>query len=134
MATATHQDLAARWFIYTAIVFFLITILVGLTMAIKFIVPEFLGGLGPLSFGRIRPIHTNGVLFGWLLAADMGLCFYVVPRLCGTRLLSEKLGMATLALWVVIILSAVVFLLKVKITEKMHDGIVRQLEAQLNEG
>ena len=34
----------------------------------------------------------------------------------------------------VIILSAVVFLLKVKITEKMHDGIVRQLEAQLNEG
>ena len=34
----------------------------------------------------------------------------------------------------VIILSAVVFLLKVKITEKMHDDIVRQLEAQLNEG
>ena len=34
----------------------------------------------------------------------------------------------------VIILSGVVFLLKVKITEKMHDGIVRQLEAQLNEG
>jgi len=110
MAMARHEDLAARWFIYSAILFFLITILVGSIMAIKFVHPEFLGGLAALGFGRIRPIHTNGVLFGWLLAANMGLCFYVVPRLCGTRLLSEKLGIATLLIWVVIILGAVVTL------------------------
>jgi len=34
------------------------------------------------AFGRLRPIHANGMLFGWLLAADMGLCYYLVPRLC----------------------------------------------------
>jgi cytochrome c oxidase cbb3-type subunit I len=105
---ARHADTSARWSIYAAVLFFLITILVGTIMAIKFVFPEFLGGIGILSFGRIRPIHTNGVLFGWLLAADMGLAYYIVPRLCGTRLFSEKLGIATLSIWVVVILSAVV--------------------------
>jgi cytochrome c oxidase cbb3-type subunit I len=105
-----HEDRSARWFIYTAVTFFLVTILIGLIMAIKFIFPDFLGGLAALSFGRIRAIHTNGVLFGWLLAADMGLCFYIVPRLAGVKLFSEKLGLATLGLWIVIILGAVVTL------------------------
>ena len=107
---ARHADTSAKWFIYTSVLFFLITILVGTIMATKFVFPEFLGGLGILSFGRIRPIHTNGVLFGWLLAANMGLCYYVVPRLCGTRLLSEKLGITTLLIWVVVVLGAVVTL------------------------
>ena len=105
-----HEDKSARMFIYMSITFFLVTILVGLIMAIKFIAPEFLGGIGALSFGRIRAIHTNGVLFGWLLAANMGLAYYIVPRLCGTKLFSEKLGMATMWLWVGIILGAVVTL------------------------
>src|ERR1043165_6632193 len=81
-----HEDTSARWFIYTSVTFFLITILVGVIMTVKLIAPEFLGGLGPLSFGRTRPIHTNGVIFGWLLAADMGLCYYIVPRLAGVKL------------------------------------------------
>ncbi len=105
-----HEDKSARWFIYTAVAFFLITITIGVIMAIKYVAPEFLGGIAPLSFGRIRAIHTNGVLFGWLLAADMGLCFYMVPRLAGVKLWSEKLGIYTLGLWVVIILGAVVTL------------------------
>ena len=105
---AGHVDTSAKGFIYASIAFFLIVILVGLTLATKFVFPEFLGGFSFLTFGRLRPIHTNGVLFGWLLAANMGLAYYVIPRLCGTRLFSEKLGLATLGLWVVIILGAVV--------------------------
>ena len=64
-----------------------------------------------LSYGRLRPLHVNGMLFGWLLAADMGLAYYIVPRLCGVKLWSEKLGVATAALWNVIILGAVVALM-----------------------
>ena len=64
-----------------------------------------------LTYGRLRPLHVNGMLFGWLLAADMGLTYYIVPRLCGVKLWSEKLGVATAALWNVIILGAVVALL-----------------------
>ena len=51
------------------------------------------------------------MLFGWLLAADMGLTFYLVPRLCGVKLFSEKLGVATAVLWNIIILGAVYSLL-----------------------
>ncbi len=105
-----HEDLSARYFIYTSITFFMIVITYGLTMAIKFVFPEFLGGLSLFSFGHMRPVHVNGVLFGWLLAADMGLAYYVVPRLCGVKLFSEKLGLATLYLWIFTILAAVVTL------------------------
>ena len=51
------------------------------------------------------------MLFGWLLACDMGLAYYIVPRLCGVKLWSEKLGVATAVLWNIIILGAVVSLL-----------------------
>src|SRR6266545_4200980 len=80
-------------------------------IAAKFCWPELLGTVPYLSYGRLRPLHVNGMLFGWLLAADMGLTFYMVPRLCGVKLWSEKLGIATALLWNIIILGAVVSLL-----------------------
>lgn len=105
-----HQDRSAFGFLMAASLFFVVSGLVALLIAAKLHFPALLGSVSWLSFGRLRPIHTNGMLFGWLLAADMGLCLYLVPRLCGVRLWSEKLGMGTLWLWVVIILGAVVSL------------------------
>ena len=98
---------SAKWFLISSVVFFLITGLVGVLLSLKFIWPEFMGTASWLTFGRMRPLHVNGILFGWLLAADIGLIFYVVPRLCGNRLWSEKLGMATLVLFDLTILAAV---------------------------
>ena len=91
--------------------YFFIVGIVALTIAAKFCWPELLGTVPYLSYGRLRPLHVNGMLFGWLLAADMGLAYYIVPRLCGVKLWSEKLGVATAILWNVIILGAVVALL-----------------------
>ncbi len=103
-----HEDSSAKLFLFTALVFFIITISLGLINAIRFVYPNFIGGISWLTYGRMRTVHTNGVLFGWLLAADMGLVYYMVPRLCGVKLFSEKLGKWTLGLWVVILLGAVV--------------------------
>jgi len=108
--TALHEDRSAFAFIIVAALFFVVSGLVAIIIAAKLQFPTLLGGVSWLTFGRLRPIHTNGMLFGWLLAADMGLCYYLIPRLCGVPLWSEKLGMSTLALWVVIILGAVVTL------------------------
>jgi len=105
-----HEDGAAKLFIFTSMVFFIITIGLGMINAIRFVVPDFLGHISWLTYGRMRTVHTNGVLFGWLLAADMGLAFYIVPRLAGVKLFSEKLGKMTLYLWIIIILGAVVTL------------------------
>ncbi len=105
-----HSDRSAFSFLMMAAAFFVVSGLVALVIAAKLHFPTLLGSVSWLTFGRLRPIHTNGMLFGWLLAADMGLSLYLVPRLCGVRLWSERLGMATLWLWVVIILGAVVSL------------------------
>jgi cbb3-type cytochrome oxidase subunit 1 len=94
MTAPTGRKLAdqpsARWFLISSVVFFAITALVGVLVSLKFIWPEFMGSAPWLTFGRMRPLHVNGVLFGWLLAADIGLVFYLVPRLCGNQLWSES--------------------------------------------
>src|SRR3954471_12470716 len=102
-----HTDVTARWFLISAICYFFIVGIIALTIAAKFCWPEMLGTVPYLSYGRLRPLHVNGMLFGWLLAADMGLAYYIVPRLCGVKLWSEKLGGATAALWNLIVLTAV---------------------------
>src|SRR5581483_3894941 len=106
-----HTDVTARWFLASAISYFFIVGIIALTIAAKFCWPELLGTVPALSYGRLRPLHVNGMLFGWLLAADIGISLYIVPRLCGVKLWSEKLGVATAALWNVIILGAVVALM-----------------------
>ena len=112
VATAEiHRDTTVKWFLLGAVGYFFIVGIVALIIAAKFVWPQFLGSISYFTYGRMRPLHVNGMLFGWLLAADMGLAYYIVPRLCGVKLWSEKLGVATSILWNVIILSAVVTLL-----------------------
>jgi cytochrome c oxidase cbb3-type subunit I len=108
---AVHTDATAKWFLVSSIVYFFIVGIVAVVIAAKFVWPSLLGTVQYLTYGRLRALHVNGMLFGWLLAANMGLTYFLVPRLCGVRLWSEKLGIATAALWNVIILSAVVCLL-----------------------
>lgn len=103
-----HEDLTAKWFLISSITYFFIVGIIALAIAAKFVWPQLLGTIPHLSYGRLRPLHVNGMLFGWLLAADMGLSFYLIPRLCGVKLWSEKLGLATVVLWNGIILGAVV--------------------------
>ncbi len=106
-----HEDTTAKWFLISSVAYFFIVGIIAVTIAAKFVWPSLLGTVQYLTYGRLRPLHVNGMLFGWLLAADMGLTYYLVPRLCGVKLWSEKLGVATAALWNVIILGAVVTLL-----------------------
>jgi len=95
-------------FILSAMAYLIISMLVGLLASLQFIWPSWSAGIPYLSFGRIRPIHTNGTLFGWLTTGYIGFWYYAVPRLCNTPLYSKKLAKISLVLWNIIILSAVV--------------------------
>jgi cytochrome c oxidase cbb3-type subunit I len=106
-----HEDTTVKWFLIGSVSYFAIVGIIALIIAAKFVWPQFLGTIPYFTYGRMRPVHVNGMLFGWLLQADMGLAFFLVPRLCGVKLWSEKLGIATSVLWNIIILSAVVTLL-----------------------
>ena len=110
-AAILHTDTTAAWFLLSSVAYFFIVGIIAIAIAAKFVWPEMLGTVAIFTYGRLRPLHVNGMLFGWLLAADMGLVYYVIPRLCGVKLWSEKLGVATAVLWNVIILGAVVSML-----------------------
>ena len=104
------EDSAAKNFWYTAIVWLLISMLAGLVVALKQVWPDFMGGSEYLTYGRVRPIHTNGVLLAWLSMVNVGCMFYIVPKLLRTKLWSERLGNFTCVLWNVGIIAAVVVL------------------------
>jgi cbb3-type cytochrome oxidase subunit 1 len=100
----------AKGFCITSAFWMMIGTLAGLTTAIEFIAPELLGNISWLSFGRIRPVHTNLVIFGFVTAGLLAVSHYIVPKLLRTELFSEKLGMVTVLLWNVILVSIVVTL------------------------
>ncbi|MBK9168026.1 MAG: cbb3-type cytochrome c oxidase subunit I [Bryobacterales bacterium] len=106
-----HEDTTAKWFLVSSVAYFFIVGIVAVVIAAKFVWPELMSTIPAMGYGRLRPLHVNGMLFGWLLAADMALTYYLIPRLCGVRLWSETLGKATAILWNAIILGAVVSLL-----------------------
>src|SRR5512136_2423166 len=82
----------------------------GLLAATKLIAPDLLGPVGWLSFGRIRPIHVNLVLFGFATPGLLSAEFYAVPKVLKAELYSERLGVFTVALWNVTLAGAVVTL------------------------
>ncbi len=64
---------------------------VGEYLGIKFVAPD-VDHLAWLSFGRLRPVHTNTVFWGWASMAMLGLAYFVIPRTSNTKLYSIKLG------------------------------------------
>jgi cytochrome c oxidase cbb3-type subunit 1 len=71
---------------------------IGLLMAFKFGAPEFGAGAW-LTFGRLRPIHTNATFYGFASIALIGLGYYVAARSSGTKLYSAALAWLGLALF-----------------------------------
>ncbi|WP_026690594.1 cbb3-type cytochrome c oxidase subunit I [Alteribacter aurantiacus] len=85
----------------------------GLILSLKFIWPNFLA-YGPLQiilqYGRIRPIHTNIVLFGWLTMANVGALFYIIPKLCRNRLSFPRLAYGSAFIWNAVVFAGTVVL------------------------
>lgn len=64
---------------------------IGEYLGIKFVAPD-ADHLSWLSFGRLRPVHTNMVFWGWASLGMLGLGYYIVPRVSNTKLASIKMG------------------------------------------
>lgn len=75
----------------------LVGTLVGEYLGIKFAAPD-IEHLPGLSFGRLRPVHTNTVFWGWGSLAMIGLALYVVPKTSRRRLYSLPLAWIALVL------------------------------------
>jgi cytochrome c oxidase cbb3-type subunit 1 len=83
----------------TSAFWMVIATLAGLTGATELIAPNLSGNISWLVFGRVRPIHVNLVLFGFVTPGLLATAFYIMPRLLRTELYSEKLGLLSVILW-----------------------------------
>jgi cytochrome c oxidase cbb3-type subunit I len=91
-------QLVKQWLLW-GIIWTVIFPLVGLVVSLKFNFPEFLGHTPWLTWGRMRPMHVNGAIWGSFSTTFFGLVFYMVPKLTGIRMVGEKLGYLCLWLW-----------------------------------
>ncbi len=86
--------------------------LVGLIAALQMVIPDFFlwDGIAELSFGRIRPLHTNAVIFAFVGNGIFMGVYYSLQRLLKTRMFSDTLSFVHFWGWQLIILSALITL------------------------
>lgn len=85
------------WYLGCATIWLLFGTTVGEYVGIKFVAPD-VDHYSWLSFGRLRPVHTNAVFWGWASLAMLGLAYYVIPRVSNVPIASIKTGYRTLIL------------------------------------
>ncbi len=71
----------------------------GLIASLKLHLPDWLTGAAPLTFGRMRTMHLNSVIYGWLSLAGVAMALYLVPKLFETMLEAERLAWWGLGIW-----------------------------------
>ncbi|MFC4762938.1 cytochrome-c oxidase, cbb3-type subunit I [Dyella koreensis] len=106
----TYNDKVVRQFLAAAVFWGIVGMGVGLLAAAQLAWPALNFDIPWLTYSRIRPLHTNGVIFAFGGSALMASCYYVVQRTCHTRLFSDKLATFTFWGWQAVLVSAVITL------------------------
>jgi len=105
-----YDNKIVKKFLYASILFGVIGMLVGLLLAVMFIFPNITDNIPWLSFGRLRPLHTNAVIFAFVGNAIFGGVYYSLQRLLKTRMYSDFLSNINFWGWQLIIVAAVLTL------------------------
>lgn len=105
-----YDNKIVRNFIYASIVFGVVGMLVGLILAFMFLFPNVTSGVSFLSFGRLRPLHTNAVIFAFVGNAMFAGVYYSMQRLLKARMFSDFLSKLHFWGWQLIIVAAAVTL------------------------
>ncbi len=106
----TYNDTVVRQFSIMAVVWGVVGMLVGVIVASQLVWPELNLGLPWTSFGRLRPLHTNAVIFAFGGSTLFATSYYVVQRTCHTSLFMPKLASFTFWGWQAVIVAAAISL------------------------
>ncbi|HWR79438.1 MAG TPA: cytochrome-c oxidase, cbb3-type subunit I [Pseudomonas sp.] len=113
MSTATsttYNYKVVRQFAIMTVIWGIVGMLVGVLIAAQLAFPELNLGLPWTSFGRLRPLHTNAVIFAFGGCALFATSYYAVQRTCQTRLFGGPLATFTFWGWQLVILLAAISL------------------------
>ncbi len=106
METFHYDDAIVRKFTLATVIWGVVGMLVGLVIAIQLMIPEANMSSPYLSFGRLRPLHTNAVIFAFAGNAIFAAVYYSTQRLCKARMFSDMLSAVHFWGWQAIIVSA----------------------------
>ncbi|NVK62938.1 MAG: cytochrome-c oxidase, cbb3-type subunit I [Flavobacteriales bacterium] len=109
----SYDNKIVKYFAYATIIWGIIGMLVGIIAALQLAFPNFFNeylGFRYLSFGRIRPLHTNAVIFAFVGNGIFTGVYYSLQRLLKTRMWSDKLSYINFWGWQFIIVCAVLTL------------------------
>ncbi len=109
-AEATYNYTVVRQFAVMTVVWGVVGMLVGVVIAAQLLWPELNFNVPWLSYGRLRPLHTNAVIFAFGGSALFATSYYVVQRTCHARLFSDALAAFTFWGWQAVIVAAAITL------------------------
>ncbi|MEC4724014.1 cytochrome-c oxidase, cbb3-type subunit I [Shewanella sp. D64] len=107
---ADYNYTVVRQFALTTVLWGIIGMSVGVLIAAQLIWPQLNFDTPWLTYSRLRPLHTNAVIFAFGTSALFATSYYIVQRTCQTKLFAPKLAAFTFWGWQAIILSAVITL------------------------
>lgn len=107
---SAYNYTVVRQFAIMTVVWGIVGMGLGVFIASQLVWPELNFDLPWTSFGRLRPLHTNLVIFAFGGCALFGTSYYVVQRTCQTRLVSDGLAAFTFWGWQAVIIGAIVSL------------------------
>ena len=106
----SYDDSIVRKFLFATYGWALVAFLAGLFIALQLPFPQLSFGQEWLTFGRLRPLHTNAAIFAFAGNAIFCAIYYSTPRLCKAPMWSKKLGLFHFWGWQAIIVSAAITL------------------------
>ena len=106
----TYNDKVVRQFAVMTVVWGIVGMLVGVIIAAQLYWPTLGEGIPWLSYGRLRPLHTNAVIFAFGGCALIATSLHVVQRTCHVRLISDKLAAFVFWGWQLVIVAAAITL------------------------
>jgi cytochrome c oxidase cbb3-type subunit 1 len=106
----TYNDKVVRQFVIATVLWGIVGMLVGVIIAAQLWLPVLNFDIPWLTYGRLRPLHTNAVIFAFGGCGLIGTSLYVVQRTCHVRLISDKLASLVFWGWQLVIVAAAVTL------------------------
>ncbi len=105
-----YDNKIVQKFLYATMLWGIVGMSVGLLLAFMFLFPNLTDGISWLSFGRLRPLHTNAVIFAFVGNAIFAGVYYSTQRLLKTRMFNDTLSNINFWVWQLIIVGAAITL------------------------
>ncbi len=106
----TYNDKAVRQFVVSTVAWGIVGMLVGVFIAAQLWMPQLNFDISWLTYSRLRPLHTNAVIFAFGGSALIGTSLYVVQRTCHVTLFAPRLAAFVFWGWQAVIVAAVITL------------------------